>query len=142
MPMIHVSDSGYNPTSQHFFQKVDGKIKFWFLNSAADVYEHDYDTYIAPIRETVLATPQGRVYYIEKSSIHLGQIDVTYTEATSLVVERVLSDAKSECRIAMGWENCRVFPYLDVMPGRCVMTASDFVIRYDCAPTDFVKRAI
>lgn len=142
MPMILVADSGYNPTSQYYYQKADGKIKFWFLNSAADVYEHDYETYIAPIRETVLVTPQGRVYHIEKSRIHMGQIDVTYTEATSLVVEKVLEDAKSECRIPMEWENYRVFPYLDMLPGRLVLTASDFVIRYDCAPTDFVERAI
>lgn len=142
MPMILVSDSGYNPTSHYFYQKVDDKIKFWFLNSAADVYEHDYETYIAPIRETALVTPQGRVYHIEKSRIHMGQIDVTYTEATSLVVERVLRDAKSECRIAMEWEKYRVFPYLGVMPGRRVMTMSDFVVQYDCAPTDFVERAI
>lgn len=82
MPMILVSDTGYNHSSEYFYAKADGRIKFWFLNSAADVYEHDYETYISPIRETVLVTPQGRVYHIEKSRIHMGQIDVTYTEAT------------------------------------------------------------
>lgn len=142
-PGILVSDSGTCDTADYSFEKTkDGMIRFWFKNSLTVHYIHKYEDYIAPIRDSVMVTPQGRVYYIEKSKIVMGQIVITYTAAMEFDAAKLVEDARMVTMVPMEWEGYRVFPYLDVVPGDPTLTGMEGVVKYDAAPVEVLERAM